>query len=124
MIRAQIAGGLLIAILLAGCSVGRLSLGGSAPQSPSVEMAGRWILAEPNAPTCGMNFDGAPGAVKGDIEPEGGCPETFFTSRHWTMEQNALVIDDQDNNALAHLNFADGRFSGQATGGTPVTLAR
>ena len=125
MIRAQIAGGLIVAILLAGCSVGQLSLGGSASQSPNVEMACRWILAEPNAPTCGMNFDGAPGATNGTVTP-GGCPENFFTSRHWALEQTSLVITDEDNNAIAHLNFAWHQrpiHSRQAGGTEPSVLA-
>ena len=44
-------------------------------------MAGRWILAAPNAPTCGINFSGAPGVQQGTLLPEGGCPEKFYLSR-------------------------------------------
>ena len=76
MVRA--AGSILIALLLAGCAGGG-SLGGSA--APDTGMAGRWILAAPNAPICGINFAGAPGARDGAVAPEGGCPEKFFMSR-------------------------------------------
>ena len=85
-------------------------------------MAGRWILAAPNAPSCGMNFAGAPGAREGTISPEGGCPDKFFMSRRWTLEQGALMIVDEDNQPLATLSYADGRFEGQSTAGVPVTL--
>ncbi len=87
-------------------------------------MAGRWILAAPNAPTCGMNFGGAPGAQRGTIAPEGGCPGNFFTSRHWTLDQGVLMIDDEENQPLAQLTFAGGRFEGRATAGMAVTLTR
>jgi hypothetical protein len=87
-------------------------------------MAGRWILAAPNAPTCGMNFAGAPGAQSGSIVPEGGCPGNFFTSRRWTLDQGTLMISDDENQPLASLSFAGGRFEGQATAGMAVTLSR
>ena len=67
-------------------------------------MAGRWILTAPNAPSCGMNFAGAPGAREGTVSPEGGCPGKFFLSRRWALEQDALVINDDENNPLARLN--------------------
>ena len=87
-------------------------------------MAGRWILAAPNAPSCGMNFAGAPGARDGTVTPEGGCPGNFFMSRGWTLEQGALLINDEDNQPLANLSEAGGRFEGQSTAGMPVTLSR
>lgn len=87
-------------------------------------MAGRWILAAPNAPVCGMNFAGAPGARDGTVSPEGGCPGKFFMSRRWTLEQGALVINDEDNQPLANFSNAGGRFEGQSTAGFPVTLSR
>ena len=70
-----------------------------------------------------MNFGGAPGAQQGTITPDGGCPGKFFTSRRWTLDQGALTINDYENQPLAHLNFANGRFEGQATTGMPVTLS-
>jgi hypothetical protein len=127
MIRAQIAGGVLIALMLAACSGERSSFGEAgpaAPQAPSMDMAGRWMLSAPKAPSCGMNFGGAPGAREGTIAPEGGCPGNFFMSRHWTLERDALVINDHEDKPLAHLNLAGDHFDGQSTAGTPVALSR
>ena len=87
-------------------------------------MAGRWILAAPNAPVCGMNFAGSPGARDGTVSPEGGCPGKFFMSRRWTLEQGALVINDEANQPLANFSNAGGHFEGQSAAGFPVTLSR
>jgi hypothetical protein len=114
--------GIFFALLLAGCAGGALE--NAAPAAPPAEMAGRWILAAPDAPSCGMNFKGAPGAHQGTVTPEGGCPGKFFTSERWTLEQGALVINDRANQPLAHLTFASGRFEGQDTAGTAVMLAQ
>jgi Protease inhibitor Inh len=125
MITGRAAGGVLIVLILAGCAGS--PFGNStpeAPAAPTAEMAGRWMLSAPNAPSCGMNFGGAPGAQQGTVAPEGGCPGKFFTSRHWTLEQGSLTINDHDNQPLARLSFAGGRFEGQATAGMAVTLSR
>ena len=45
-------------------------------------------------------------------------------SRRWTLEQGTLAINDEDNQPLANLSYAGGRFEGQSTAGTPVTLTR
>ncbi len=121
----RVAGGVLVASMLVGCA-GSPFGGATPPAAPSltVDMTGRWILAAPNAPSCGMNFAGAPGAREGTVAPEGGCPGKFFTSRHWMLDQNALTINDHENQPLAHLTLADGAFEGQATAGMPVTLSR
>ena len=122
-----VAGGALIALLLAGCFGERFSFGDSVPaaaQTPDTAMAGRWMLSAPNAPACGMNFGGAPGAREGPVSPEGGCPGKFFLSRRWTTADGALIINDAENQPLAQFNFAGDRFEGQSTAGTPVTLAR
>jgi len=111
----------LIALLLTGCAGGQF--GGNA-QTPDTAMAGRWILAAPSAPTCGMNFTSAPSARAGNVSPEGGCPGNFYLSRRWMLEADALVINDEENNTLARLNSAGGRFEGQSTAGLSVTLAR
>jgi Protease inhibitor Inh len=87
-------------------------------------MPGRWMLAAPNAPPCGVNFTGKPSANEGTVTPEGGCPERFFTSRRWTLRQNALTISDDDSNALAQFSFAGDRFEGKSNAGTPLTLER
>jgi hypothetical protein len=121
MVRAAVS--ILIALSLAGCAGGG-SLGGSVAPAPDTGMAGRWILAAPNAPVCGMNFAGAPGTRDGTVSPEGGCPDKFFMSRRWALEQGALAIIDQDNQPLAKLSNTGGRFEGQSTAGTPVTLSR
>ncbi len=122
MMMVRVAGGPVFALLLAGCASN--SLGGAAASMPENGMPGRWMLAAPNAPICGMNFAGAPGARDGSVSPEGGCPEKFFMSRRWALDQDALAINDQDNQPLAKLSYAGGRFEGQSTAGTPVTLSR
>jgi len=119
------AGGVLVVLMLAGCAGG--PFGGAIPAAEAtldIDMTGRWILAAPSAPTCGLNFTGGPGVFTGAIEPDGGCPGNFFTSRHWTLDKSALTINDQENQPLAHLTYTDYRFEGQATAGTPVTLSR
>ena len=120
MTTGRVAGSVLIALTLAGCA------GGTTPgtQAQNTDMTGRWMLSTPNAPPCGMEFGGAPGARAGTIMPDGGCPANFFMSRRWALEQDALVINDKENNPLARLNTAGGRFEGRSTAGTPITLAR
>jgi Protease inhibitor Inh len=116
-----------MALALTGCSGDRLSSGEATPAMPdmsSLNMAGRWLLSAPNAPSCGMNFGAAPHALTGAIQPEGGCPGNFFMSRHWELAPNGLIIKDYKDNPLAQLKFAAGHFTGQATDGTPVTLSR
>jgi hypothetical protein len=112
----------LCALTLAACG----SLGDQTPESQVTTdvMAGRWILAAPNAPSCGINFSGAPGAQQGKLTPEGGCPEKFYLSRSWALEQNTLTIVDDAGESLAQLTFANGRFDGQSASGTPLTLQR
>jgi hypothetical protein len=123
MRKGWVAGGALMAISLAGCAGQGFSLGDK-PQQPEATMAGRWIMAAPNAPTCGMNFSGPAGARTGNVSPEGGCPANFFLSRHWLLEADVLVINDTDNNALARLTSTGGGFEGQSTAGLPVSLTR
>ena len=120
---AKAAAGILMALMLAGCAGGQF--GGETPEVQTPDgMAGRWMLTAPNAPSCGMNFAGALGVQEGTLVPEGGCPEKFFLSRSWALDQNTLVIKDDSGQPLAKLNFASGRFDGQSTAGTPVTLNR
>jgi len=121
----RVAGSVLIALLLAGCTGNPFDDSKpAAPPAPAIDMTGRWVLSAPDAPSCGMNFAGAPGAHDGSIAPEGGCPGNFFTSRHWTLRQGALTINDHDNQPLARFTFASGHFEGQAVAGTPMTLSR
>jgi len=127
-----------LGIVLAGCSMGTLNgliSEDTAPDpaptaatrgpAPSVNMAGRWVLAGTGGSHCGMNFVAPPGANGGPIAPEGGCPGKFFTSRQWTLERNAVVIRNHAGETLAQLNIADQtRLEGQSTSGEPVTLTR
>ena len=116
------AGGILLALLLVGCASN--PLGSAAPPAGNAGIAGRWMLEAPNAPMCGMNFAGPPGAREGRVSPEGGCPGKFFMSRRWSLDQGALSIKDEDNQPLATLNLAGDRFEGHAAAGMPVTLTR
>ena len=118
------AGGALIALLLADCASNPLDDPTPAQASLTEDMTGRWILAAPNAPPCGINFGGTPGALQGSVTPDGGCPGKFYTSRRWALDRGALVINDDKNRPLAHLTLAGNRFEGQATAGMPVTLGR
>ena len=110
------------ALALAAC--GTINDQTAASQTTTDAMTGRWIFAAPNAPTCGINFNGAPGVQQGTLVPEGGCPEKFYLSRSWALDQNTLVINDDNGQPLAQLTFANGAFSGTSSAGTPVTLAR
>jgi hypothetical protein len=95
------------------------------PQSP-INMAGRWLLSQPNRGQCNMNFSGGPQASEGSIAPEGGCPGKFFTSRKWTLEAGNVIIRDHNGEQLAQLSPAGaGRFfEGPSTSGERVMLAR
>ena len=71
-------------------------------------------------------FQGVPGQLQGTINPEGGCPGNFFTSKRWAFTQDTLTltIADQNNQPLAQLALGEGRFTGKSTAGMPVTLSR
>jgi len=120
----RIAEGIVMALMLGACA----SEQGPTPPAPMPQlgMAGRWMLTAPNAPACGMEFDGNPGQPDGTIQPEGGCPGNFFMSKHWTFMQDTLTltITDDKNQPLAQLTLADGRFAGKSTAGMPVSLSR
>jgi hypothetical protein len=126
MTATQVAASVLLSIAPAGGAGGQGLLGGTtaAPAGGPASMNGRWLLSAPNAPACGVTFNGADGAREGKIAPEGGCPGKFFMSRNWSLDQNVLAINDHENNLLAKLTFANGRFEGQSAAGVPVTLAR
>ncbi len=118
------AGAALTVLTLAGCAGGASLLDREKPPAPDVAMPGRWILSVPKAPVCGMMFSGNPGEPDGAIVPEGGCPERFFLSRRWSLQQGTLMISDDDYNLLATLHLTGGRFEGKSETDTPVTLAR
>jgi hypothetical protein len=115
------AGSVVMALMLAGCAAEPF-----AAQAPaaSAGMPGRWILSAPNAPSCGMGFEGEPGAQQGTVQPEGGCPGNLFMSRHWALAQNTLTIADGEERPLATLTLAKDRFQGTSSAGVPITLAR
>ena len=122
---AKVAGTALTTLMLAGCAGGQLSLNGTAAtQGENVAMAGRWMLAAPNAPPCGMNFTGNTSARDGRVTPDGGCPGRFFLSRRWTLREDGLTILDPDGEALAEFKPAEGRYEGKSAAGVPVTLTR
>ena len=112
-----------MAMTLAGCA-GQGNPFGTKPQQVDTGMAGRWIMAAPNAPTCGMNFTGPAGARSGNVSPEGGCPGNFFLGRTWALEADVLVINDENSNSLARLTSTGHGFEGQSTAGLPVSLTR
>ncbi len=125
----RIAGGLIIIASLAGCAGQGLSLDGdtaAAPPSAQVNMAGRWRLTQPGAPSCGLDFGGGPGIRDGAVAPEGGCPGGFFTARHFELSQDGqqLNIDDYQMNLLAQMTLKNGAFRGTSNAGKPVTLSR
>ena len=109
-----------MALMLAACAGDPVA----APQA-TASMAGRWTLAAPNAPSCRMTFEEAPGqSDQGTIQPEGGCPGELFRSRVWALAQGLLTIDDSGNQPLATLTLANNGFQGTSTAGMPVALTR
>jgi len=122
MNRGLLAGGLAVAAVLAGCAGQSFSFGGAEQNGAPNGMDGRWVLAAPNAPTCGIQFEGGAGARDGKLVPEGGCPAHFYTGRRWTLDAGTLTIVDDDNQPLAQLHFANDRFEGQTSAGVPLTL--
>ncbi len=128
----RVAGGLIIILTLAGCAGQGLSLSSlegdttATPPPKQVNMAGRWRLTEPGAPSCGLHFGGGPGIRDGAIQPEGGCPGGFFTARHFELSKDGqrLNIDDYQMNLLAHMSLKNGVFRGTSNAGKTVTLSR
>jgi Protease inhibitor Inh len=125
MIAVRAAIGVLVVLTLTACAGEQLSLGSSAPTTPAdSSIPGRWMLNVPNAPSCGLEFGGAPGARTGKVAPDGGCPGSFYMSRRWAMEGDVLKINDGESRPLAQLKSNGTHFEGQSTAGTPVTLTR
>jgi hypothetical protein len=124
MNRSRLAVAVPIVLTLAGCAGGPSLTSDATPPPAELAIPGRWMLAAPKAPACGMNFTAKPGANEGRVAPEGGCPERFFTSRRWMLQQGTLTISDDDGSQLAQLNFTGERFEGKSSTGTPLTLER
>jgi hypothetical protein len=118
----RIAGSMVMALMVGACAGEQIAQPAETPLARG--MNGRWMLSAPNAPPCGMEFDGGPGQQQGLVRPEGGCPGNFYMSRRWTLAQDTLTIADNDNAPLAQLKLAGDRFAGQSTAGLPVTLSR
>jgi len=116
----------LMLLTLTACAAEQISSGssGSAAVSSNSSMSGRWVLSLPNAPSCGLEFAGAPGARAGKVAPDGGCPGGFYMSRRWAMEGAALLIIDDESRPLGQFKSNGARFEGQSTAGTPATLSR
>ena len=126
----------VIAIGVAGCRTdGMPSLPGSSgtpvaveamPKPPPVNMAGRWMLAQPGRGQCNMTFRAAAATeAEGTIAPEGGCPGNFYTSRNWNFEQAGLILRDHTGAPLGQLSPAGhARFDGRSVAGEPITLYR
>ena len=78
---------------------------GGASDAMSI-MTGRWMLGGAERAVLRHEFRRrARRAAKARVEPEGGCPGKFFTSRRWTLDQGTLMINDDDNQPLAQLEF-------------------
>jgi Protease inhibitor Inh len=130
---ATAAAALLAVSTLTGCAGGdrvaarpeaQASAPPPAPAPPPVDLAGRWKLTAASGGGCFMNLGSSPGALQGTIAPEGGCPGSFFTSRKWTFEHDALIIRNHKGEPLAQLSFAGGRFEGREPSGTALSLSR
>ena len=80
MTAVRAATGVLVVFTLTGCAGEQISVGSSAPAPAPIDasMTGRWILAAPNTPSCGLEFGGAAGARSGAVAPDGGCPGNFY----------------------------------------------
>jgi len=119
-------GTVLVVMTLTGCAGEQVSLSSSAPAPAPIDasLVGRWVLTAPNAPSCGLEFNGASSARAGTVTPDGGCPGNFYTSRRWAMEGDALTIANDENQPLAQLKSAGTHFEGRSAAGIALTLSR
>lgn len=125
-------GALPLALALAGCLGERTTTGTATPDPrlagpvrtpPPFDLIGRWSFSAVAGPTCTMNFTSG-GVGEGGIQPGGGCPGNFYQSRKWTYENGVLFIRNHTGETLAQMRAGAGGFSGQATTGQQVSLAR
>ncbi|MDB5598311.1 MAG: protease inhibitor Inh [Xanthobacteraceae bacterium] len=124
----------VLALAVTGCAADRVSdrvypapgaRAAAASGAPAVDVGGRWTLASAGGGSCAVTLSGAPGAAEGSIKPEGGCPGKLFTSRKWSLQQGALVIQDHTGAQLAQLAMSSpAQFAGTAGGGQQLTLSR
>jgi protease inhibitor Inh len=119
----RVTGAAVLCLALAACGATMPGVEDK-PPAAKFEMTGRWLLTAANAPACGMTFGISAEPESGGIKPEGGCPGDFFTSRHWRLQHDDLLISNHNDEPLAQLRFVGGRFEGKSTGGMQVTLAR
>ena len=113
----------LIMPLLAGCTGTSNPLAGSEAVH-DLDMSGRWVLSAADAPSCGVSFASAPGGQHGAVNPEGGCPAKFFVARRWALADGTLSITGEADESLAQFKSAGDHFTGQSSGGIPLTLTR
>ena len=99
-VRAAIGG--LIALALQGCAGGQVPSGSSAPQPTDNSLLGRWLLTMPNAPPCGLEFDGAPGRAAGKLRRMAGVRETSI--RAGAGQWRAAPLPSQMNSMNLWLN--------------------
>lgn len=116
----------LLTFALAACSTGGgAALGTSASNAPAahLSMAGRWMLAAPNAPPCGVELRSRTEQA-GDLTPDGGCPGGFYKARRWMLADGVLTVASGDYEALAQLESKGEHFEGRTADGLPLTLSR
>jgi hypothetical protein len=115
----------LMTLALAGCSTGGGAVSTPASSGPAAHLAmpGRWMLAAPNLPPCGVEFRSSRGGQAGDLTPDGGCPGNLYLSRRWTLADGALTITSDSDETLAQLDSKGGHFEGRTADGTPLTLS-
>ncbi len=114
----RIVGGLIMTLMLAACASDQ------GPMASQSGMTDRWDLSAPNAPPCGMNFDGETAASQGTVVPDGGCPGEMYRSRTWVLANDTLTINDGESQPLATFKRAPVGFQGVSSAGAPVTLTR
>jgi len=87
------------------------------PPIDKPDLAGRWMLDSSGIGFCYVAFSGRPGALKGIISPESGCPPALFASRKWAADPGGLTISDRRGAPLARLHpVRRGKFEGEAYG--------
>jgi hypothetical protein len=95
------------------------------PPIEQPDLAGRWMLDSSGIGFCYVTFSGRPGAVKGIISPESGCPPALFATRRWMADPAGVTISDRRGLPLARLYpVRRGRFEGEADPGRWISMSR